>query len=546
MQVKLKLISGLAKVFHDQEPPDYPEDCPASFLGGEVFSLQAAYALLNTWEGELPRVRVAFDCALPLRVRQVTGVPVRFPRYHDGAGAYLRDTPGIYPDLLQEISDIQRLALYPGIWSSLWLDVEPAPGSPAGDYPLTVTITSQAGEQLAQAQITLSLLDAPLPEQQLIYSRWLHADSLSSTYHLPLFSVEHIRVLRGFLHLAARRGMNMVLTPIHTPPISIRDAGEHPITQLVDVFATPLGYTFRFSKFRDFITLCRHEGIRYFEMAHFYGPSGGYTAPIIMGVRDGAYTRLFGPETPADDPAYQAFLAAYIPALIKELSYMDALDYCFFHLTDLPGKADQAQYHKLLELTGPMLGNLRIIDTPPAADFVQAQVAGLIPVPELDSLEGFAGPERWVSLGYRQHGAYADTLIAMPGSRTRVLGAQLYLAQIKGLTHWALNYYAAQSTGFPIDPYMNTDCDGLSPAGDAYVLYPGQGGVPEESIRLMQFQQALQDLRALKGLEKKIGREEVVRLINQGLETPLSLTEYPGDERWLLGLRHQVNLLLSR
>ncbi|MDD3571611.1 MAG: DUF4091 domain-containing protein [Eubacteriales bacterium] len=545
MRVKLKLVSGLGKVFHDQEPTSYPGDCPASMLGGEVFSLQAAYMLHDAWEGDLPRVRIDFDCALPLRVRQVTGVPVRFPKYSDGAGAYLRDTPGVYPDILRNLGDTQRICLYPGFWSALWIDVEPAKKTPAGEYPLKVTMMSLDGEVLAEAGITLLLLDARLPEQKLICSRWLHADSLAQVYHLPMFSVEHIRVLRGFLHLASKRGINMAFTPIHTPPILIQDGRERPEAQLVDVFVTPLGYTFRFAKLRDFISLCRHEGIKYFEMAPFFSPRGGYHAATIMGVKDGTYSMLFGPQTQADDRDYQFFLSAYIPALLKELCYIDALDQSFFHLSDMPGKQDRAQYGKLLSFTCPLLSGRPIIDTPPDPDFLDGTEPGLAPVPELDQLMGFAGSDRWASLGYRHHGAYPDTLIAMPGCRTRVLGCQLYIEQIRGISHWALNYYAAQSAGFPIDPYINTDCDGLAPAGDAHLLYPGQGGTPEESIRMMHFLQALQDLRALEALEKKAGRDRVLEIIHYGLAYPLSLTEYPSDEAWLLGLRHRVNLALT-
>ncbi|MDD4081055.1 MAG: DUF4091 domain-containing protein [Eubacteriales bacterium] len=545
MRVKLKLVSGLGKVFHDQEPESYPEGCPASLLGGEVFSLQAAYALQQPWWGDLPRVRVDFDCNLPLRVRQVTGVPVRFPKYADSAGAYLRDVPGIYPDILRDLADTRDICLYPGFWSSLWVDIEPAPETPAGEYPLKVTILSQGGGVLAEAGITLLLLDARLPEQKLICSRWLHTDSLASVYRLPMFSVEHIRVLRGFLHLASRRGINMAFTPIHTPPILVQDGRERPEAQLVDVFVTPLGYTFRFTKLRDFISLCRHEGIKYFEMAHFYSPRGGYHAATIMGVKDGTYSTLFGPRTPADDPEYQAFLSAYIPALIQELSYIDVLHQCFFHLTDMPGEGDRAQYRKLLALTGPLLSSRPVIDTPPGPDFPDEDAPGLTPVPELDQLAGFNGTERWASLGCRRRGAYPDTLIAMPGNRARVMGAQLYVEQIRGISHWALNYYAAQSAGYPIDPYINTDCDGLAPAGDAHLLYPGQGGAPEESIRMMHFLQALQDLRALQALEKKAGRGKALDIIRQGLDCPLSFTKYPTDEAWLLGLRHRVNLAIT-
>ncbi len=547
VKIELKLVSALTKVFHDKEPEAYPRDCPASLLGGEIFSFQAAYALLDAWQGELPRVRIAFDCALPFRVREVTGVPVRFPKYDDGKGAYLRDTPGVYPDLLQDIADTERICLYPGFWSALWIDVEPAPGTAPGDYPMTISLSSQAGQVLAETAITLSLLDAQLPEQQLVCSRWLHADSLAATYHHPMFSIEHIRVLRSFINLAAKRGINTIFTPIHTPPAHSQEGRERPVAQLVDVFVTPLGYSFRFAKLRDFISLCRHEGIKYFELSHFYSPQGGYRVPTIMGVQDGAYTRLFGPETEADDPSYQAFLAAYIPALIKELSYIDVLDHCLFHLTDAPHMEDQAQYLKLMRLTGPLLQQVKIIDTLPDPSFVPEGADNLIPVPSLAKLRQFTCDTKpcWASLNANYRGAYADSLIAMPGFRTRVLGVQMYVENIRGIGHWALNYYAAESAGYPVDPYMNTDCDGLSPAGDAFLLYPGQGGIPEESMRMLLFLQALQDLRALQGLEKKAGRDAVLALVNQGLNTPISLTEYPTNPQWLLDLRHRVNQALA-
>ncbi|MGI6686825.1 MAG: DUF4091 domain-containing protein [Christensenellales bacterium] len=548
MKIELKLVSALTKVFHDTEPEAYPKDCPASLLGGEVFSFQAAFALLDAWQGDLPRVRIAFDCALPFRVRKVTGVPVRFPKYDDSPGTYLRNTPGVYPDLLQDITDTERICLYPGYWSALWIDVEPSPDTAPGDYPMVLVMSSQAGQVLAEANITISLLDARLPEQKLVCSRWLHADSLAATYHLPMFSIEHIRLLRSFLNVAAKRGVNTVFTPIHTPPAHNPEGRERPVAQLVDVFVSPLGYNFRFTKLRDFISLCRHEGIKYFEMSHFYSPHGGYRVPIIMGVQDGAYTRLFGPETEADDPSYQAFLAAYIPALIKELSYIDVLDHSFFHLSHAPHMEDQGQYLKLLRLTGPLLKDVKIIDTLPDPSFIPQDADNLIPIPELGRLHRFSFDEKpcWASLNAGYRGTYADSLIAMPGLRTRILGVQMYVENIQGIGHWALNYYAAESAGYAIDPYMNTDCDGLSPAGDAFLLYPGQGGTPEESMRMLLFHQALQDLRALQGLEKKTSREDVLALINQDLSTPLSFTDYPNDSRWLLDLRHRVNLALVR
>ena len=52
-----------------------------------------------------------------------------------------------------------------------------------------------------------------------------------------------------------------------------------------------------------------------------------------------------------------------------------------------------------------------------------------------------------------------------------------------------------------LDPYFCTDCGDAFPAGDPYLVYPGPGGLPEESIRLMSTCEALFDLRALQLLE---------------------------------------------
>ncbi len=266
-----------------------------------------------------------------------------------------------------------------------------------------------------------------------------------------------------------------------------------------------------------------------------------------MGVQEGPTPASSARETDALDPAYQAFLAAYIPALIKELSYLDILDQCFFHLTDAASQEDREQFMQLMALTGPLLSGVKVLAAMPDPAFIPDQINNLVPTPGFSQLERFSGvqtPCRWASLNGNYRGGYADSLIAMPGSRARVLGTQLFVMDIQGISHWALNYYAAEVEGYPIDPYMNTDCDGLSPAGDAFLIYPGQGGIPEESIRMMLFLHAIQDLRALRGLEAKIGRDQVLALIKEYLKGPLSLKEYPGDQRLLLNLRHQVNLAL--
>jgi len=309
-----------------------------------------------------------------------------------------------------------------------------------------------------------------------------------------------------------------------------------------------MGYSFKFTKLRDFIAMCRHEGIRYFEMAHLFTQWGGLHAPKIMGIRDGSYTQIFGWQTDALDPEYLKFLGAYLPALTKELAYLDVLDRCYFHVTDEPGKKDCAHYRKLLRVVRELLPNAKIIDAMSDPE-CYSQEDGLIPVPANDSLERFEGmelPERWTYYCLGQHRQVSNTFIAMPAPRTRILGVQLYLYRMTGFLQWGYNYYFSQYSLHPIDPYLNTDCSGFGPAGDAFQVYPGEGGQPEESLRLMLFLHAMQDLRALELLEQLSSREEVVALIQQGLDRPITMKDYPREEAWLLCLRQRVNQRISQ
>ncbi len=100
----------------------------------------------------------------------------------------------------------------------------------------------------------------------------------------------------------------------------------------------------------------------------------------------------------------------------------------------------------------------------------------------------------------------------MPLYRNRCFGYQLYKFDVKRFFHWALNFYNAQLSTGPINPYVVTDSNGGFPAGDAFSVYPAEDG-PIPSMRFIVFNEALQDLRALKLLETYIGRDEVIRLL---------------------------------
>ena len=121
----------------------------------------------------------------------------------------------------------------------------------------------------------------------------------------------------------------------------------------------------------------------------------------------------------------------------------------------------------------------------------------------------------------------------------RVLGYQLYKYDIKGFLQWGLNFWYSQLSDHPIDPFKTSDSDGAFPAGDAFVLYPGEGGKPLASIRFKAFREALQDQRALQLLESLTGREKALSVLESDGE--IKFNEYPMCSEWQLKKREEIN-----
>ncbi len=546
MPLKPVLVHALTKVFVDQAPEPLNPDLPLSALQGETLSVQAALTWLEPAPSDRVMVRYQVSCPCPVTVRRVAQVPVRFAAHADTQGGYLRRGPGLYPDPLLPIRPGAPVPVYVNQWDALWLDIEVPEGFAAGNYTCTVAFTDDAGEALNEVTIPFEVMAAKLPPQRLVHARWLHADALSDYYAVPMFSDAHFDILRNYITLAVKRGVNMMLVPIHTPPLDTRKGTRRPTAQLVDIALDNGTYTFKFDKLRRFIAMCEEAGVTHYEMAHLFTQWGAYHAPQIVARVDGETRQLFGWETDALGDDYAAFLAAYLPAVVAELKRLGIAERTIFHISDEPNAEHIQQYTKAKALVTPFLQGFTIMD---ALSDVQFYLSGAVehPIPGIDHIQPFLDakvPDLWTYYCISQHRDVSNTFISLPGARTRILGAQLYLNNIHGFLQWAFNFYYSQLADDVIQPWIQPDADGFAPAGDAFQVYPGPGGKPVESLRLMQFFHAMQDLRALQALEEKVGRERTVDIMKQAGELP-TFTEYDLGPAYLERLRYQVNRALA-
>jgi len=541
--LKIKVLSSLAKVFADEELKDEQWN-RGSMLSNEVYSFQVAYK----WSGSLVKkvqVEVASELAPWIEVFSVGLVPSEMPCYADHDDNILRSTPGLYPDTLMPL-DADGITFLPEQWRSLWVTIDPKGEAKPGDYAIHIIFRDSAGEELGKAEFHIKLMRAKLPEQSLIYTNWFHADCLATLYGIEVFSEEHWGRIEQFVRTAVKHGMNMILTPLFTPPLDTEVGGERPTVQLVDVERLGSKYKFGFDRLQRWIDLCLDCGVKYFEFSHFFTQWGAKHAPKIMATENGELKRIFGWETDAAGDEYKSFLDQFLPCLVKFIQEKGIENRSYFHVSDEPSLEQIDSYRKASSIIYEHLRDFPVIDA--LSDYKYYEL-GLVknPIPATNHIEPFLEnnvPDLWTYYCCGQYRDVSNRFFNMPSARNRIIGIPLYKYNIAGFLQWGYNFWYSQYSKYPIDPFRVTDSGYAFPSGDAFVVYPGKER-PVESLRLKVFFEALQDMRALQLLESLLGKDDVISILEEGLDKPITFSQYPKESEWILLKREQINRVIA-
>lgn len=540
--IHTKLLTSLEKVFPHIVPTGEFYQTPSIFKN-EAFSFQVAYTSDSAVFGNYPVLSI--DIISPLTefvsIKTVGLVPSEFPAHFDCDDDYLTTTPGLFPDALLPLTSLEVKVL-PRQWRSLWIEVKSAKDLPHGTYPITVQFKNKENEVVAHETLTLKIVDASLPKQRLIHTEWFHVDCISNFYDVEIFSEKHWELLEKYFHTASAHGMNMILTPLFTPPLDTEVGGERPTVQLVDIQINQETYHFNFDKLDRWITTCQRAGIEYFEMSHLFTQWGASAIPKIMATVDGTYKKIFGWDDCALDNRYKIFLEAFLPRLIDFIKSRGIDKACYFHISDEPSLDQVDNYIKAKSLVKDMLKDFPIID---ALSDIEFYKSGAIdhPIPSNDHIHSFIDANvsnLWTYYCCAQYKKVSNRFMSMPSYRNRIIATQFFKYDIAGFLHWGYNFWNAQFSKHPIDPFKVTDACTAFPSGDAFLVYPGNDE-PIESIRLKVFTEALYDLRAMQMLADLTSKEYVLNLIEGDLFEPITFNQYPKSQNYILNLRFTLN-----
>ena len=554
---KLKLIqtSSLNKTLINSDvEPAYLDSI--SCLKGEEVSYQIVYkTLFNPKYEDSIRfdAKIIIDSPISelVTIRKIGNVPVELAAYNTRPKGidddYISLEPGLYPDPLYEIND-SILEIVPSFKNnaSLWISVKTTASTKAGTYPIYITIQNDAESIKETVCMNVEVIDAVLPEQEIIVTQWFHTDCLATYYGVDVFSERYWKIVEEFAKTAAYNGINMLLTPIITPPLDTEIGRERPTVQLVDISCESGKYSFSYDKLDRWVDMCRRCGIKYFEMAHLFSQWGAKYAPKVVVFENGEYKNKFGWHTEAISAEYVDFLNQFLPSLTSHIKALGIKDYTYFHISDEPNASNQGTYTAARSVVSPLLKEFKIIDC--FSDFVLYQ-NGLVekPIVGIDELELFfenGVKNLWTYYCCSHTMDVSNRLMSMPSYRNRVIAYQLYKYDIEGFLQWGYNFYYTQYSRNAINPFVTTDAGCAFPAGDAFSVYPGDDKAIE-SLRLKVFKEALQDISAMRLLEKYISKDEIVSLFENEAAMEIEFKKYPRGEAFILTTREKINKLIK-
>lgn len=568
MALHTRLLSSLHKVYPDFVPQ-------AAFTGGtlmqnEPFSFQIAYKTENDSIGVYIETESE---GLPLSQYRVDYVPLLYAHSSGRDGSEERQTPGLYPDVLQprqtnppiveegfswqpqyyEQNERNLLHAIPDSWQSLWFTVNEDGGAqlPPGEHAVTVRFCSRlTRETLAEETVRLTVLPALLPPQTLLYTNWLHCDCLCDIHRAELFSDRFYAILGDYVRKAVQNGMNMIFLPAFTPPLDTPVGKERMTVQLVGVTADPEGkhYSFDFTEMKRYLDVCRRAGATHFEHSHLFTQWGAKAAPKIIATVNGEKKRIFGWETKADGGAYGAFLAQYLPALRTFLRGEGLDDKILYHVSDEPMENVLESYRAAVSAVRPYLDGCMVGDALSNYSYYEQ---GLVqtPIVATNHLESFLGrcPELWCYYtGEQEQVRYglSNRLLCLPSARNRVIGMQIFRHHIKGFLQWGYNFcYGVLSHGV-YDPAAYPGGYAMT-TGGAYCTYPGRDDTCLQSIRQKVFGEGVNDMRALQLLEQLTDFETACQTLDAAFGQTVDFHTCPQLPEQLLAVREAINQAIS-
>ena len=530
---RMKIISSLDKIRNKDDLKEY-EISSLTALKGENVNFQIYFEMPDK---QTMKPVLESDLSEYITLYEVRCVNMDYIWQTDDD--VITDKPGIMPDLLIPISDIDGYFSATRFGNAMWVNVRLPDDIEAGEYDIKISYWDNS------VTLKLNVIDARLPKQKVKFTQWFHVDCIADYYNLPMYSEKHWEMIDNFMVMARRLGINMILTPILS--YDLDTWGENsfrPVCQLVDINLDNGVYSFGFSRLDRFVDMALKNGMEYFEISHLFHPRGAEWCNQV----DGEKKIVFNMTMKGDIPEYVEFLKNFVPSVVGYLKKKGIFEKCYFHISDEPVEEIIHYYEYANSYIRPLLEGGKTIDAISNSSYY---LRGLVdaPVQDIDracfkEFEGVELSEKWC---YYCCGNYLDCtnrFLNMPLYRDRIIGLQMYKYGFNGCLHWGFNFYYCGCSYYKYNPFVSTSGNFCYPSGDPFSVYPGDNGALP-SIRALVFKDALEDIQICQKLEEYLGKEAVIKLIDDEAGMDLTFFDYPRNAEFIPNLVNKMRKIIA-
>jgi hypothetical protein len=410
----------------------------------------------------------------------------------------------------------------------LWLDVK---ALKPGKQPLTVTVYRRDGyaqeQPIATTTCMVEVASVKQPQEKTFYlDLWQHLTALARFYQVPLWSAAHFKLIENFLeplHAAGQKVCDLVISDYAWAGQSCYEVSDNPSSlyeyNIIQVTKQADHLKLDFSGLDQYIALCRQYDL--LAEIDLFGILGNWSAKDfgnpLVDYQDPIRVRYFDvDQRQADFIKTRRELKDYLQQVFHHLQALGV-----WHrvkvMADEPNNAETfAQFQAFIQScsTQPITFKFAVIHS----GFLEAYPGALDSCSMISSVvcEQLATPDTRVAQHFNQMTWYTccfpknlNQFVRSPLMESRLVGYLTYAFGLKGFLRW--NYCL-----WPEDPDRDIRYKTYKwAAGDMFFVYPGKSGRPEYSLRFKQLIYGINDFNMLKAFEKQIGRDKLLKVIQQ-------------------------------
>jgi hypothetical protein len=433
---------------------------------------------VSAWRGE--RVSAQAVLASPrvmneVRVR-IEGIPFASARFV----RFVRADEALIPDVLD---DAESVTVDANTTRSIWVSVEPPPGTRPGRYE--GTLHAEGGRTSLSLPLVVEVLPRTLPppaEWKFYLDLWQNPYAVSRWHRVKPFSDEHLRLMRPHLRLLADAGQKVLTaTLLHEPW-----GGQtfDPYGSMIDWGKAADGsWRWDFSLFDRYVAFGKSCGIGPYVNVYSMIP---WTNKLRFRNERGEYEWL---SLEPGKPGYEAIFAPFLKEFSRHLKQKGWLGTTRIAMDERPLPVMKAAFDVVRRHAPQIPIALAGEANPEFQDFVEdwCLMLGDTPPALLAARRKSRRPTTfYVCCVPNRPNTFTDA----PPAESHWIGLWAAAKGYGGFLRWAYDSWTE-------DPFFDTKHT-TWPAGDCFLVYPGA----RSSIRFERLREGIQDFEKLRILRE--------------------------------------------